>query len=177
MESHAIKKIREEKELNFEEAIPTKKKQRSQMYEKEMDVPELETISVEASSSTASTTVPTTTMTSIPTTSAILTTSAIPTSQIRAKSHTVSMHGIKVPVGSKTEPHIQIIVNDRMGVKITVSVPVSATVGDLKKKIATHMGKQPHRLRLQRGNRTLNDLVPILDYDISHSSSVELYYN
>ena len=70
-----------------------------------------------------------------------------------------------------------IIVNDRHGRKERIKCFPSDTVLVLKKLISAKLGTRLEKIRLQRGNSVLSDLVTLDDYEINSGSSLEIYYN
>ena len=72
---------------------------------------------------------------------------------------------------------IEVIINDRHGHKERVKCLPTDTVLILKKLTAARLGTRYEKLRIQRGNSVLSDLVTLDDYEIKGGSSLELYYN
>ena len=72
---------------------------------------------------------------------------------------------------------IEVIVNDRHGRKERIKCFPSDTILTLKKLISAKLGTRLEKIRLQRGNSVLSDLVSLDDYEINSGSSLEIYYN
>jgi len=85
---------------------------------------------------------------------------------------------IKTAVINSAAPiMIEVIVNDRMGRKVRVKCYPSDTIGDLKKLTSAQIGTRADKLRFQKGNRVFKDHITVSDYEISHGSCLDMYYN
>ena len=79
--------------------------------------------------------------------------------------------------GKEQRTMIEVIVNDRIGKKITVKCFPTDTILILKKLIAAHCGTRPEKIVLQKANIVFKDKITLEDYEISDGSGIELYYN
>ena len=77
------------------------------------------------------------------------------------------------PAGPTT--FILVTVNDRLGTKATIPCLPSDTVGDFKKLVAAHIGRQPHEIMLKRqGERPFKDFITLGDYGVSSGVQLDL---
>lgn len=71
--------------------------------------------------------------------------------------------------------YILVTVNDRLGTKATIPALPSDTVGDFKKMVAAHIGRQPHEIMLKRqGERPFKDFITLGDYGVSSGVQLDL---
>lgn len=78
-----------------------------------------------------------------------------------------------VPAGPVT--YILVTVNDRLGTKATIPALPSDSVGDFKKMVAAHIGRQPHEIMLKRqGERPFKDFISLGDYGVSSGVQLDL---
>lgn len=78
-----------------------------------------------------------------------------------------------VPAGPTT--FILVTVNDRLGTKATIPALPQDTVGDFKKMVAAHIGRQPHEIMLKRqGERPFKDFITLGDYGVSSGVQLDL---
>ncbi|KIW08925.1 uncharacterized protein PV09_00842 [Verruconis gallopava] len=82
------------------------------------------------------------------------------------------------PAVAKTKTpmtYILVTVNDRLGTKATIPCLPSDTVGDFKKLVAAHIGRQPHEIMLKRqGERPFKDFITLGDYGVSSGVQLDL---
>jgi hypothetical protein len=77
------------------------------------------------------------------------------------------------PAGPVT--YILVTVNDRLGTKATIPCMGSDTVGDFKKMVAAHIGRQPHEIMLKRqGERPFKDFITLADYGVGSGVQLDL---
>jgi len=70
---------------------------------------------------------------------------------------------------------IVVTVNDRLGTKAQIPCLPDDTVGDFKKLVAAHIGRQPHEIMLKRqGERPLKNLITLADYGVSNGVQLDL---
>jgi len=70
---------------------------------------------------------------------------------------------------------IVVTVNDRLGTKAQIPCLADDTVGDFKKLVAAHIGRQPHEIMLKRqGERALKDAITLADYGVSNGVQLDL---
>lgn len=72
---------------------------------------------------------------------------------------------------------IELLANDRCGTKVRVRIQSSSTVKQLKELIGQQIGRHPSKIRLQKWHTVFQDSISLIDYDLSHGMSLELYYN
>jgi hypothetical protein len=71
--------------------------------------------------------------------------------------------------------YIIVTVNDRLGTKASIPCLASDTVGDFKKMVAAHVGRQPHEIMLKRqGERPFKDFLTLEDYGVSSGVQLDL---
>ncbi|KAJ5079704.1 ubiquitin-like protein [Anaeramoeba ignava] len=61
---------------------------------------------------------------------------------------------------------IEIIVNDRLGRKVTIKCNPDDTIGELKLLIAAQIGTKAEKIRLQKWYSVLKDHLTLDDYEI-----------
>ncbi|AET38223.1 ubiquitin-like protein HUB1 Ecym_2501 [Eremothecium cymbalariae DBVPG len=71
---------------------------------------------------------------------------------------------------------IEVIVNDRLGKKVTIKCLPTDTIGDFKKVLSIQLGSSHNKLVLQKGGSSLKDLITLEDYEIHDGTNLELYY-
>jgi hypothetical protein len=70
---------------------------------------------------------------------------------------------------------IIVTVNDRLGTKASIPCLPSDTVGDFKKLVAAHIGRQSHEIMLKRqGERPFKDFITLGDYGVSNGVQLDL---
>jgi len=85
--------------------------------------------------------------------------------------------GAKPPAApvAATTTFILVTVNDRLGTKATIPALPQDTVGDFKKMVAAHIGRQPHEIMLKRqGERPFKDFITLGDYGVSSGVQLDL---
>merc|ERR1711981_1540646 len=85
--------------------------------------------------------------------------------------------GAKPPAApvAATTTFILVTVNDRLGTKATIPALPQDTVGDFKKMVAAHIGRQPHEIMLKRqGVRPFKDFITLGDYGVSSGVQLDL---
>jgi hypothetical protein len=97
-----------------------------------------------------------------------------------------SKDGMAPPPKDKSKPkpaavaaapvtYILVTVNDRLGTKATIPCMPNDTVGDFKKMVAAHIGRQPHEIMLKRqGERPFKDFITLGDYGVSSGVQLDL---
>jgi hypothetical protein len=87
----------------------------------------------------------------------------------------------KRPAAAATKPlpasqtFIIVTVNDRLGTKASIPCLPSDSVGDFKKLVAAHIGRQPHEIMLKRqGERPFKDFITLGDYGVSNGVQLDL---
>jgi LAS seventeen-binding protein 5 len=79
----------------------------------------------------------------------------------------------KVPAMPST--FIIVTVNDRLGTKAQIPCLPNDTVGDFKKLVAAHIGRQPHEIMLKRqGERPFKEILTLADYGVSNGVQLDL---
>lgn len=79
----------------------------------------------------------------------------------------------KAPVMPST--FIIVTVNDRLGTKAQIPCLPDDTVGDFKKLVAAHIGRQPHEIMLKRqSERPFKDQLTLADYGVSNGVQLDL---
>ncbi|KAA8495353.1 Ubiquitin-like protein 5 [Porphyridium purpureum] len=61
-------------------------------------------------------------------------------------------------------------------VLFTVKCNPDDTIGDLKRMLSLLTGTRADKIRIQKGYIVYKDHVSLQDYEISHGSSLEMYY-
>ncbi|OSX81466.1 hypothetical protein BU14_0014s0020 [Porphyra umbilicalis] len=72
---------------------------------------------------------------------------------------------------------IDVICDDRLGVKLRVRCNPDDTIADLKKLIAAQTGTRAEKLRIQKFYTVYKDHIMLSDYEIKHGTEVEIYYD
>jgi len=62
-----------------------------------------------------------------------------------------------------------------LGTKASIPCLPSDSVGDFKKMVAAHIGRQPHEIMLKRqGERPFKDILSLEDYGVSSGVQLDL---
>ncbi|KAH3687812.1 hypothetical protein WICPIJ_001187 [Wickerhamomyces pijperi] len=73
---------------------------------------------------------------------------------------------------------IEVVVNDRVGKKVSVKALEDDLVSDFKKILALQIGTiNAAKITLKKGNATLKDHISLGDYEIHDGTNLELYYS
>ncbi|CCF75332.1 ubiquitin-like protein 5 [Babesia microti strain RI] len=72
---------------------------------------------------------------------------------------------------------IEVILNDRLGRKISVKCNTDDTILDLKKLVAAQTGTRADKIRIQKWYNVYKDHITLADYEIKNGMGLELFYN
>ena len=71
---------------------------------------------------------------------------------------------------------VEVVANDRLGTKTRVRIPLSSTIGDLKRLLAYQLGTRPERIILKKWYTIYKDHITLEDYEISDGMQLELSF-
>lgn len=90
-------------------------------------------------------------------------------------SNTSSQPPARAAAAVQSQTYIIVTVNDRLGTKASIPCLPSDSVGDFKKMVAAHIGRQPHEIMLKRqGERPFKDILSLEDYGVSSGVQLDL---
>ncbi len=81
-----------------------------------------------------------------------------------------------VPHRDPNQRLIEVTINDRSGSKCKVQCSPTDTIFYVKQLAAQKLGGRPEKMKFQRWNTVFKDDMQLCDYEITESSSIELYY-
>ena len=81
------------------------------------------------------------------------------------------------PINTAAPVMIEVIVNNRMGVKARIKCLPDDTIGDLKKLISAQTGTKSEKIKLQKYHTVYKDHITLGDYEIKDGTGLEMYYN